>query len=288
MVNVILPFNWRAELDNLGEFDAIDTDFVLLDNIFHSKAIDYPFKLDVTICMVTTKGTSSGNINLKPFTSSSPGLTIIVPDQILEHGYVSDDLSGFVIIMSRKFTESLNFQEGLPLFLSIRENPFIPLEEDDLNTLLTYFSLLRTAVRKKENPFRMKVVKHLVKVFFYSPNYQYHKLSIGDNKSKNETLMKSFLVHVQANYKEQRGMEFYADKLCLTPKYLSKVIKENSGMSASEWIDSYVVLEAKALLKSTNKTIQQISDELNFPSQSFFGKYFKRQTGVSPKEYKKG
>ena len=69
--------------------------------------------------------------------------------------------------------------------------------------------------------------------------------------------------------------------------YLSTVIKNVSGKTAAEWIDDYVILEAKSLLKSTNLTIQQISDGLNFPSQSFFGKYFKRQTGISPKEYKK-
>ncbi|MDR2805936.1 MAG: helix-turn-helix domain-containing protein [Dysgonamonadaceae bacterium] len=80
--------------------------------------------------------------------------------------------------------------------------------------------------------------------------------------------------------------EVYASKLCLTPKYFSKIIKDNSGISASEWIDNYIILEAKALLKSTNITILQISDELNFPSQSFFGKYFKRVTGMSPKSYR--
>lgn len=99
--------------------------------------------------------------------------------------------------------------------------------------------------------------------------------------------MGNFMDLIRTHYKEHRGAEFYADKLCLTPKYLTKVIKENSGKSANDWIDDYVVLEAKALLKSTNMTIQQISDELNFPSQSFFDKFFKRHVGVSPKEYKK-
>jgi AraC-like DNA-binding protein len=65
------------------------------------------------------------------------------------------------------------------------------------------------------------------------------------------------------------------------------VIKENSNMSATEWIDNSVILEARAMLKSTNMTIQQISEELNFPSQTFFGKFFKRVVGVSPKEYRK-
>jgi AraC-like DNA-binding protein len=79
---------------------------------------------------------------------------------------------------------------------------------------------------------------------------------------------------------------FYAKKLCMAPKYLSAVIKEKTGKSAFEWINDYVILEAKSLLKSTNMTIQQISDELNFANQSFFGKYFKRLAGMSPKSYR--
>ncbi|NLN95135.1 MAG: AraC family transcriptional regulator [Bacteroidales bacterium] len=68
---------------------------------------------------------------------------------------------------------------------------------------------------------------------------------------------------------------------------MSQLIKQNTGKSVNEWIEDYVMLEAKALLKSTNMTIQQISDEMNFPSQSFFGKYFKRVKGISPREFKK-
>jgi AraC-like DNA-binding protein len=100
-------------------------------------------------------------------------------------------------------------------------------------------------------------------------------------------LVEKFLDLVQTHYKEQRELSFYADKLCLTPKHLSKVIKKVSGTTANEWIDNHVTLEAQALLKSTDMTVQQVSEELNFPSQSFFGKYFKRCTGMSPSEYKK-
>jgi AraC-like DNA-binding protein len=82
-------------------------------------------------------------------------------------------------------------------------------------------------------------------------------------------------------------VKFYADILCITPRYFSKIVKENSGKSPNEWIDEYIMQEAKALLKSGNFTVQQVSDELNFPSQSFFGKYFKRHTGVMPSKYKK-
>lgn len=98
--------------------------------------------------------------------------------------------------------------------------------------------------------------------------------------------MNDFSKKVQLFYRKERKVLYYADKLHLSASYLSTVIKRVSGKTAAEWIDDYVILEAKALLKSTKLTIQQISDELNFSSQSFFGKYFKRITGLSPKEYR--
>jgi AraC-like DNA-binding protein len=105
--------------------------------------------------------------------------------------------------------------------------------------------------------------------------------------SKQDILVEKFLAIVKENYRKQRMIEFYSEKLFLTPKHLSRVIKERSGKSAGEWIEDHIMLEAMALLKSTDKTIQQISEELNFPSQSFFGKYFKRRADISPKEYRK-
>ncbi len=284
MKNIISPFNWRTDLAEFAKADSIDNDFILLDKPIISSAFEIPFKVDVAIGIICIKGITRGKINLKPYTTVSPGFITILPGQILEYEYFSEDFSGLFIIMSKRFTDSLNIQDRLPLFLSASENPFVSLDEEELNAMVAFYSMLQRAVKRKDNPYRMEIVQCLIKAFFYSSN---HRNTVKDEtKTKNEILVEKFLGFVQAYYKEQRGMEFYADKMCLTPKYLSKIIKENSGMSASEWIDNYVVLEAKALLKSTNMTIQQISDELNFPSQSFFGKYFKRHVGVSPKEYK--
>ncbi|MDR1331291.1 MAG: helix-turn-helix domain-containing protein, partial [Tannerella sp.] len=118
-------------------------------------------------------------------------------------------------------------------------------------------------------------------VLFHSPQAK------QEEKTGQEALVEKFLNLVQTHYREERELKFYADKLGLTPMHLSKVVKAASRKSANDWIDEHVILEAKALLKSTGMTIQQISEELNFPSQSFFGKYFKRCTGMSPREYKK-
>ena len=285
MKGFVKILNWRDGLDKTPEVDAIGHDFVILDTGTDQERIDYPFKMDATVAMVCTSGSNTGKINLKPFTITAPSLCIVLPDQILEPGHSSEDFKGMVMIMSRKFTDSLNIPTSLSTMLSIQETPTIQLSDEELRSIQGYFWILRRAVQKKDNPHRLEVVQCLIKAFFYSTDF--HHLPKDEKKPKNKLLAENFINLVLAHYREERGVEFYADKLCLTPKYLSKTIKESSGKSASEWIDDYVILEAKALLKSTNKTIQQISDELNFPSQSFFGKYFKRVVGVSPKEYKK-
>ena len=98
--------------------------------------------------------------------------------------------------------------------------------------------------------------------------------------------MAKFVLAVSENFKSERQVSYYADRLCVSPKHLSAVAKELSGMTAGEWIERYVVMEAKMLLKSTNLSVQEISNRLNFSNQSFFGKYFKHQTGFSPSEYR--
>lgn len=209
-------------------------------------------------------------------------------DQILQYEYVSDDFKGYIIVMSKQFTNDLllNIHERFPLSRSIQDKPWIPLTKVELIAMIDYYSMFKKTVQMENNPFRVEIIKHLVQAFFYGSSYHFQKITVSEKKSKQDILTEKFLDLVKSNFKDQRGVEFYADKLCLTPKYLSKVVKQKSGKSASEWINDFVILEAKALLRSTNMTVQQIGDELNFPSQSFFGKYFKRRFGVSPKGYR--
>jgi AraC-like DNA-binding protein len=79
---------------------------------------------------------------------------------------------------------------------------------------------------------------------------------------------------------------FYADKMHLSPKYLSAVVKKVSGQTPSNWIDGLVIMEAKNLLKYSEMNIQEIAYQMNFPNQSFFGKYFKQRTGMTPSTYR--
>ena len=283
----ILPFNWQTELENI-EIESIGNDFILLEKPIITSIFDYPFKTDVTTAIICLNGTMKGYVNTNYYVVNSPCLFVVFPEQILQYESFSEDFSGLFIIMSQRFFNdfSLNVQESFATWLSVKKNAYIPLEERTLNAMVNYFNMMKDSLQYKENPYRMQIAINLTRAFFYGAGYHLHNFSKTGKKTHNEELMDKFLNLVQNHHKEHRGLEFYADKLCLTPKYVSKMVKEISGKSANNWIDEHVILETKALLKSTNMTIQQISDELNFPSQSFFGKYFKRVTGMSPSEYK--
>lgn len=284
----IMPFNWEVELDNIDKVYSIGNDFFMIDNPVIISTFDYPFKVNMSAIAICTKGYTTGHINLKRYVSQAPCITVLLQGQILQYEEISEDFSGFFIVMSEQFSNNLltNMQERLSLNFAFANNPCLPLNKLQLESMLDYYNLLKKTRRVDDLPVRREMVKHLTLAFYYALTYQSHILSGAEQQSKQSVLFDRFMNLVQENFREQRDIGFYADKLSLTPKYLSKVIKDNSGALAGEWIDNHVALEAKALLKSTNMTVQQISEELNFPSQSFFGKYFKRIVGVSPKEYR--
>lgn len=112
-----------------------------------------------------------------------------------------------------------------------------------------------------------------------------HEQTRGYRKPRQEELFDKFINCLKRYCSLEHNVKFYADKLCISPQYLSKVSKDVSGRSANEWIDEFVLLEAKTLLAYTNLTIQEISNNVGFADQSSFGKFFKRNSGLSPKKY---
>ncbi len=252
--------------------------------------LTHAVKLAVTISVICLKGQLKGKSNMRYFETEPSSLLILLAEHTVTIDEVSDDFSALFIIMPRKFADSLNIEERLPVFLSLHENPCILLNPNELESLKGYFKMVQKVLYQSQNPFATKIIQHLTIAFFYALSYNVHQIEQYNNQGKKprqQEMVSTFLSLVSNNFKTERSIEFYAKKIYVTPKYLSKVVKDHNGLSAKKWIEDYVVWEAKALLKSTTMTIQQISDELNFPSQSFFGKYFKRAVGLSPLEYRK-
>ena len=171
------------------------------------------------------------------------------------------------------------------------ENPVKHLSGESLKEIRMVYELMKKKIIENDNPFRKEILQGYVRALMYTI---LHKLletlqqvpAYIQNNRQHEIYMQ-FIREVQRNYQKERSVAYYADRLCITPKYLSQTVQKASGRLAGEWISEYVILEAKALIKSHCYTIQQISEMLHFPNPSFFGRYFKKKVGCTPKAYQK-
>lgn len=252
----------------------------------------YPVRINAFIFVVCSNGLIELTYNLFRITLSSNNLFIYKPGTIFRINAIeSSQLS--IMIFTREFFDELGFKlDNIPLHYRImREHQTFPLSEDgcrqisDLMTITGEFASLDAS-----KPYYNEMVKSAFRTFLYRGIYAINARS--DNKTfeclpkQENTHFENFMRLLEENYKTQHSIKFYADRMSLTPKYLSLMIKKVSGKLATEWIDEYVVLEAKNLIKYSSLSIQEIAYALNFTNQSFFGKYFKRHTGLSPKAYR--
>lgn len=274
------------ELESKDNVEYIEGEIYLSDDISAAFPDKYPHKSEAIITCICINGEIMGEVNQFSICAKAPGLLVLLPEQIRELKNVSNDFQGKFIIMTKQFIESISLPEGFSTFMSVRSTPFLPLGEKALEAILNHYKMLMGVLRNKDEGFNRKAIaKHLTIALFYGLGYYLHKVN-NKKKTRNEIIMEEFLKLVLRYCKQERSLNFYADKLYITTKYLSVVIKKVSGKTARQWLDDYVILEAKSLIKTTDMTIQQISYELNFPSQSFFGKFFKREVGISPKQYR--
>ena len=248
-------------------------------------------KYDFFIVAKHLKGSIRLNINMDEYELSGGGQMLqLSPGQIVSIEDVSDDFDANVVFLSRHFIESMMvyISGSMPFRMNISHPVISTPSEEELQIEKMFFDAALYVVNYSTSQYRMQVMQHIMMAIFYASNAPSKLNDNGERARTNaDVLSKQFMELVQANFRKERQLKFYAETLCITPRYLSRVVKECTGASAADWIERYVVLEARALLKSTTMTIQQISDHLNFPSQTFFGKYFKRRAGMSPKEYRR-
>ena len=264
---------------------AIDDDLKLftIDNLADKSLHNEPRKLTHAVIVMCTSGHCRLKINLKEYEVESPQLITLMPGQIIEPMGHSHNIKGYAISLSKRFIDILNLPGWQRQYMV--NNPVVDIDSDKLTAIHFFYAILYRAAENTANPFRLQVIENLIRVFYYGG------VSSLDSKECNEHIYKNSVVErffelVQEHYREERLIGFYADKLCITPKYLSVVIKKISGYSPAEWLNRKVILYAKTLLTNSDMTVQQISAELHFPNPSFFGQYFKRHEGITPKQYR--
>nr|WP_320058946.1 helix-turn-helix domain-containing protein [uncultured Bacteroides sp.] len=270
---------------------SIDDDFALFDDVKDFPLYSYPERLEAAVMVLCLQGKWQLEINLKKQQLSSGSLMLIMPEQILQSIEISSDFSGIFILMSKNFIDNIfpKLKGLLPFIFYLKDQPCISIDEEDQKCILDYYTFLLKKAIQNDNHCRKEIAHGLVLALFYDIYNIYRKQmpQVVVHESRKEELFEQFLHLLNSTFRKERNVIYYANKLFLTPKYLSRVVKEVSGKTAGEWIDDFVILEAKALLKSTGKSIQEIAEELHFANQSFFGKYFKHHTELSPKEYRK-
>lgn len=214
-------------------------------------------------------------------------MAIFLPGQVVESLEADEEFAGFGMAVSSDFTDSMNLPVSLQERLFIKHTQFYEITGEVLEVLSSCYKQVSNILKQDSNPYKEEIIRHLFSAHFYGLGYYFHgQQSQPTQMTPQQELCERFIDLVSDNFKEHRDIGFYADKLCITNKYLSTLLKQETGMTALEWIERNVVLYAKSCLSSTSMTVQQISDELDFPSQSVFGKYFKRVEGVSPKAYR--
>lgn len=253
----------------------------------------FPCRIDAFIIGVGTEGETSVSFNLHEFKLKKDSIFIFTPKNVLQvnsQQYFKAD----VIAISPDFMRRINIdiKNMMPLFLKFVENPALTLTPEESRSMRGMIAQIERETRGPETHFSFDIVSGLIAATIYKVgDIMYHNLAEhpeGQNNSHNraEEYFKQFTHLLGEHFREERSVGFYARQLCITPKYLTTLIKRISGQSVSEWIDNYVILEAKTLLKYSTMSIQEIAYYLNFPNQSFFGSYFKRNTGMSPSQYK--
>jgi len=267
----------------------MDADFALFEGCSvytHSPSL-MPLKLQQSMVIICMKGRMTFTLNMHEFSLQEHDLVLAAEGSILQQISVGPGTEVMACIFHGDYyveEKVENVLIGQRLFL----HPIMHIEADDAKEVQTLFKLMEQKIAQTNNPYRRKAIDGYLQVLI-SNGYQYllQQMNIEkDGKSaQHQQLFYRFILLVQQHCRTQHAITFYADKLCLTPKYLSQIILRVSGKLAGRWINEYLLLEAKNLLAYSQLSVMQIADELNYSSPSAFISFFKKEVGCTPRAF---
>ena len=257
----------------------------------------HPCRFDGYMIIFCEKGGLRLTVNLNEYELKEGMMFINVPGNIVKvtelMGTDGEDLQYVLIAMSKEFMSNVMKDVGRVLTntLSMIDNPVMPVSEEYMTHLYEYNGEIKKVIQSNIR-YKYEIVGTIMSGILYliaglwADALDALKQDQPAQTGRTRLIFDNFMKLVEEYHTMHRNVGFYAEKLNLTPKYLSKLVKMSSGRSAPEWIDAYVILEAKNLLKHSNIAIKEIVYKLNFPNQSVFYKFFKMRTGMTPSEYR--
>ena len=274
-----------------NEFRFINAEFGFVTSFSKMETtifkIGQPYRLQEGRIAIITNGRARVLINLIEYIFRPNYISLNAPGSIKQIIETTQDFDAHMMAIEHNFLPVSGKEEFFAHFLQRKKNLLLPLTTTEQVQIENFITVMWDVLQ--EPVFRKEVIQHLLAGLLYNIEY------IAKNKGQSESsplthqndIFQRFISLVNTYSKTERNVSFYADKLCLTPRYLNTVIRQASQQTVMDWINQSIILEAKVLLKHSNRLVYQISDELNFPNPSFFSKFFKRMTGMTPQEYQK-
>ncbi len=253
-----------------------------------------PIKMNTFLFLICLDGEIEGEMDSVQYKLSANDLLVCRPNKLISKIKTSPDFKCTIISISQQLLLNI-----IPLSdayfngpLHFIKFPVVHISNDEDAAGIRQFCNLLTAETMQQDGLRYhkEIILSLAIATVYKVMYYIDK-HIGSNgtgkMNQSEIIFGKFINLISASTVKQRSVGYYAEKLYITPKYLSVVCKRISGKTASEWINEFVIKDIKKMLKHSSKSIKEIALELDFPNMSFFGKYVKAHLGESPSRYRK-
>ena len=251
-----------------------------------------PFVSPHLVIVICHQGYSIGEYDMKPIKFCAHDFSLVYPDHPILAKETSEDYRSTLLIISPRFYDELRPRLTYGNSLMFHSQPSFHLSEDHYLCICDAIKLLKSVIsfdlqsRKEMTLGILDVISKLVDNFRQTDDLTESQQPDTETTDDN-LLFRRFYDLLAQHYKESREVQFYARLLCLSPKYFGSLIKKDTGISASQCIAHYVVIQAKALLHyRPDLTIQQISHQLGFDDSMSFSRYFKACAGISPKKYR--
>lgn len=220
------------------------------------------------------------------------------PSGLIQIQSVSDDFEGIVIKPRMDYIMSILYNMvDVKNQMYIKDNPLITFTDEQYKYILSTMLSIEKRINEESSSvidnsriiIFTELIKSQMRTLFYEIINIYLINQPLDIKApdRNDEVMQRFVVSLDMHYRKERNVAFYASEQCLSYSYFSEIVKSKSGVTALKWIINRVIMDAEQMLEYTNVSVKEIAARLSFPTQSFFGKYFKQYVGISPKEYRK-
>ncbi len=265
------------------KLDSSSTDFQELK----SKT---PLILDAgVVVFVCLEGEGKIVVDMQTINIRRGSFVILLPYSVIQLADISDDTKITLIATGMGFLEKLTLSQPVENYIErIREMPCLQLSENQLEQAKDIYLFVEKLYKEATGPLKQEIRNSLLTLLALEivTLFAENKEAGNSRLSRQDQVFRNFTISLAKNVSQHRTVEFYANEASLTPKYFSTVIKKRSGKLPMDWITERTIVLIKFLLQNSDKSIQEISNNLNFPNQSFFTRYFKNHTGFTPTAFR--